>query len=67
MAALFVANGPAFRHGVTLPTFDNVDVYPLLARLVGVTPQPNDGNLADLAPALARLTSAARLRAALTR
>ena len=53
MAAVFVANGPAFRHGVVLKSFDNVDVYPLLARLVGVTPQPNDGNLADLAPALA--------------
>ena len=53
MAAVFVAGGPAFRHGVTLKPFDNVDVYPLLARLVGVTPQPSDGNLADLAPALA--------------
>ena len=53
MAALFVASGPAFRHGVKLPSFDNVDVYPLLARLVGVKPQPNDGRLADLTPALA--------------
>jgi hypothetical protein len=51
--ATFIANGPAFRKGVRLPTFDNVDVYPLLAKLVGVTPQRNDGNLADLAPALA--------------
>jgi predicted AlkP superfamily pyrophosphatase or phosphodiesterase len=54
MAAVFVANGPAFRRGVSLPTFDNVDVYPLLARLVGVKPRPNDGNLRDLEPALAR-------------
>jgi predicted AlkP superfamily pyrophosphatase or phosphodiesterase len=53
MRATFIANGPAFRHGVTLPTFDNVDVYPLLAKLVGVQPQPNDGNLADVAGALA--------------
>jgi predicted AlkP superfamily pyrophosphatase or phosphodiesterase len=53
MAATFIANGPAFRRGVRLPTFDNVDVYPLLAALVGVAPQPNDGRLADLAPALA--------------
>jgi predicted AlkP superfamily pyrophosphatase or phosphodiesterase len=52
MAALFIANGPAIRPGVRLPAFDNVDVYPLLARLVGVAAQPNDGNLADLAPAL---------------
>ena len=54
MAALFVAHGPAFRKGVVLPAFDNVDVYPLLAALVGVKPRPNDGRLADLAPALAR-------------
>ncbi|MGH6910760.1 MAG: ectonucleotide pyrophosphatase/phosphodiesterase, partial [Phenylobacterium sp.] len=27
MAAVFVAAGPAFRRGVTLPRFDNVDVY----------------------------------------
>ncbi len=53
MAATFIANGPAFRHGVTLKTFDNVDVYPLLAKLIGVAAQPNDGDLADLAPALA--------------
>ena len=54
MAAVFVAHGPAFKHGVVLPTFDNVDVYPLLAALIGVKPQPNDGNLADLAAGLAR-------------
>jgi len=54
MAAVFVAHGPAFRHGVKLKTFDNVDVYPLLARLIGVKPRPNDGRLTDLRPALAR-------------
>ena len=54
MEAVFIANGPAFRRGVTLPVFDNVDVYPPLARLAGVRPQPNDGKLRDVAPALAR-------------
>lgn len=47
MAALFVANGPAFRAGVTLPRFDNVSVYPLLAHLTGITPEANDGALSD--------------------
>lgn len=51
MSALFVANGPAFKRGVTLASFDNVSVYPLLARLIGVAPEDNDGNLADIAPA----------------
>jgi predicted AlkP superfamily pyrophosphatase or phosphodiesterase len=44
MAALFIASGPAFAHGRTLPSFDNVDVYPLAARLLGVKPQPADGH-----------------------
>lgn len=52
MAALFLAHGPGFRAGVTLAPFDNVDVYPLMARLIGVTPERHDGNIVDLAPAL---------------
>lgn len=52
MGALFVADGPSFRDGLVLPPFDNVDVYPLLTRLLGVAPQPNDGDPATLAPAL---------------
>lgn len=46
MDALFLANGPSIRSGIILPTFDNVDVYPLLARLIGVVPLPNDGDAA---------------------
>ena len=52
MAAIFIAHGPAFKTGVVLPTFDNVDVYPLLARLIGVTPERNDGTIAPLRPGL---------------
>lgn len=44
MRALFVANGPAFRHGARVPEFNNVDVYPLLAHLLGIRPARNDGN-----------------------
>jgi predicted AlkP superfamily pyrophosphatase or phosphodiesterase len=46
MRALFVAHGPAFKRGVVVPEFDNVDVYPLLAHLLGIAPQPNDGDYA---------------------
>ena len=52
MKALFIASGPAFRSGVTLPIFDNVAVYPLLAEVLGVVPQPSDGQAETLAPAL---------------
>ena len=52
MRAVFIADGPAFGDGVVLPPFDNVDVYPLLARLLGIAPQPNDGDPRTLLPAL---------------
>jgi len=52
MGALFLANGPAFRAGLTLAPFPNVDVYPLMAKVLGIAPLPNDGNLADVAGAL---------------
>jgi predicted AlkP superfamily pyrophosphatase or phosphodiesterase len=44
MRAVFVADGPRFADHARLPAFDNVDVYPLLMRLLGVPPEPNDGN-----------------------
>ncbi len=53
MDALFLASGPAFGKGVSLKRFENVDVYPLLARVIGVTPLPNDGDIAPVAAALA--------------
>ncbi|MDO4709042.1 MAG: ectonucleotide pyrophosphatase/phosphodiesterase [Pseudomonadota bacterium] len=45
MHASFIAHGPAFRPGTTLPVFDNVDVYPLLMRLIGLPEAANDGNV----------------------
>lgn len=59
MRALFVAHGPAFRRGAVIPEFPNVDVYPLLAHLLGIRPQPNDGDLAPLEAALAAPAAAA--------
>ncbi|HET7663785.1 MAG TPA: ectonucleotide pyrophosphatase/phosphodiesterase [Rhodanobacteraceae bacterium] len=44
MRALFIAHGPAFRKGVVVPEFPNVDVYPLMAHLLGIKAQPNDGS-----------------------
>lgn len=54
MAAIFVANGPDIRPGAVLAPFDNVSVYPLLAKLLGVAPAGNDGDLRHLADALTR-------------
>lgn len=44
MRALFIAHGPAFRKGVTVAPFPNVDVYPLMTHLLGIEAQPNDGD-----------------------
>ncbi len=52
MRAAFVAAGPSFRAGTRLPAFDNVNVYPLLAHLLGIVPAPNEGDIAPLRPAL---------------
>ena len=52
MRATFIAAGPAFAQGVTLPVFDNVDVYPLLMRLLQLPAEANDGDITPLLPAL---------------
>jgi predicted AlkP superfamily pyrophosphatase or phosphodiesterase len=56
MAALFIANGPAFAKRAKTPAggFANVDVYPLLARLIGVTPRASDGDPAALSGLITR-------------
>jgi predicted AlkP superfamily pyrophosphatase or phosphodiesterase len=44
MRAIFLARGPAFREHATVSAFDNVDVYPLLMKLIGLEPAANDGD-----------------------
>lgn len=44
MRALFIARGPAFTPRTQMPTIDNVDVYPLMRRLLGLPPAPSDGD-----------------------
>jgi predicted AlkP superfamily pyrophosphatase or phosphodiesterase len=44
MRGIFVAAGPAFRQGVTVPAFENVHLYTALARVLGVPPATNDGD-----------------------
>jgi predicted AlkP superfamily pyrophosphatase or phosphodiesterase len=52
MNAIFYAEGPDIRSGVKLQSFDNVDVYDFIAKLLALDPAPNDGELAPLLPAL---------------
>ena len=44
MHGLFIAAGPAFREHVTVPRFENVHVYELLCRVLGIRPEQNDGD-----------------------
>ena len=44
MHGVFVAAGPAFRQGVTVPPFENIHIYNVFARILGVTPAANDGD-----------------------
>jgi len=52
MQAGFYATGPAFRSNLSLPPFDNVNIYLLIAQLLHLQPAPNDANPATLAPFL---------------
>lgn len=45
MQAIFYAIGPAFRKSQQHPKFNNVDLYPLIAHILGVVPQEVDGKL----------------------
>jgi predicted AlkP superfamily pyrophosphatase or phosphodiesterase len=44
MRALFVAHGPSFKQHLTVPVFDNINVYALLAKVLGIAPLRNEGN-----------------------
>jgi predicted AlkP superfamily pyrophosphatase or phosphodiesterase len=49
MAGIFLATGPAFREGVTVPAFENIHVYPLLAEILGLEPAMDiDGRLDEV-------------------
>lgn len=44
MGAIFYAMGPAFKTGYVQPEFPNVDVYNLVAHILGLEPAANDGD-----------------------
>jgi predicted AlkP superfamily pyrophosphatase or phosphodiesterase len=53
MHGIFYAMGPQVRAGITIPAFENVHVYPLVAHLLGLVPNPAaDGRLDVLRPIL---------------
>jgi len=45
MQAVFLAAGPHFKKGITVPKFQNIHIYNLLVKILGVNGVDNDGNL----------------------
>ena len=45
MRATFIAHGKAFKKGKIIEPFENVDVYNVMCKILGLTPAENDGNL----------------------
>jgi alkaline phosphatase D len=52
MKASFYAAGPDILPGHTVRPFENVNIYPWLAHLLGLTPPKSDGSLNVLAGTL---------------
>jgi predicted AlkP superfamily pyrophosphatase or phosphodiesterase len=48
MHHIFYAEGPAFKKGYMHPPFENVDIYPLVAHILGLDPAETDGDLKDV-------------------
>lgn len=44
MHGLFVAAGPTLRQGLVVPRFQNVHIYELMCRILGLRPSKNDGD-----------------------
>ena len=52
MRAVFVAEGPDIQHGVTVKPFENVNVFPVVVRILGLESPKIDGSLNVLSPIL---------------
>ena len=46
--SVFFAHGPAFRQGFEMPSFNTVDLYPLMCKLLGIRPITNNGSLENV-------------------
>ncbi len=53
MRAIFIAHGSAFKKGALIEPFENVQVYNVMAKILGLKPAPNDGNDSVVNSALA--------------
>ena len=54
MQGIFYANGPNVKKGIRLPAIHNIDIYPFMAAILGLTCPPIDGSAKTLEKALKR-------------
>jgi ectonucleotide pyrophosphatase/phosphodiesterase family member 5 len=52
MHAIFYATGPAFKKGMISEPINNVDLYPLVCKILNLVPAKNDGSLQNVLPIL---------------
>ena len=45
MRATFIAHGPAFKKSYVAEPFENIEVYNLMCKILGLKPAKNDGDL----------------------
>lgn len=44
MEGIFLAYGPSFKQGLKIPPFENVHIYEMLCKVLGIKPATNDGD-----------------------
>lgn len=44
MRAIFIAHGDRFKNGAVVAPFENIQVYNIMTKLLGLKPAPNDGD-----------------------
>ncbi|KAK3092134.1 hypothetical protein FSP39_025474 [Pinctada imbricata] len=52
MKPIFYAAGPSFKTGYGAGPFHVVDIYPLMCKILGIDPAPNNGSLSHVMPLL---------------
>lgn len=48
MQGIFFAKGPAFKQGYIHESFMNIDIYPIIAKILGIQPSKVDGNIDEV-------------------
>ena len=49
MKALFIAKGPSFKNNITIDSFENINIYPLITHILNIKPNMKiDGNLKNI-------------------